>query len=283
MPSPSSWKQFVATLIPKVHSPVRIAEYRPITLPPALYKLYMRFLLQQLNPHLEAMGPWCFGFRPGHQASELIQCVRTLVEKAKEWDEALCVAKLDLSKAYDRTYLHALFASLEKQGIPKWLCMALVRETKGVHWHGRLGMCSSAPVALTRGVRQGDPAAPALFCLVMNQVLTELQAVAEANGIGIVVDGVRVVFLSFADDIYVLAQNPERLAFILEHLADAFQQVGLKLNADKSVWCCTKSPLEQLELPLAGLLIPALEREKPMIVLGSAVSFLNLPKCSHAH
>ncbi|KAL0871711.1 hypothetical protein ABMA27_004222 [Loxostege sticticalis] len=77
--------------------------------------------------------------------------------------------------------------------------------------------------------RQGDVISPKLFTAALEDVFKLL----DWSGLGININGEYITHLRFADDI-VMAETLEDLGTMLDGLSRASQQVGLKMNMDKT-------------------------------------------------
>ena len=53
-------------------------------------------------------------FVSGRDAAKAVFCVKRLGEVAKEWKQHLCIAQLDMSKAFDKVYHSAILTALDK-------------------------------------------------------------------------------------------------------------------------------------------------------------------------
>ena len=89
---------------------------------------------------------------------------------------------------------------------------------------------STGAIPLQRGVRQGDVISPKLFTSALEDAFKLL----EWQGFGININGEYITHLRFADDIVVMAESLEDLGTMLEDLNRVSQQVGLKMNMDKT-------------------------------------------------
>jgi exonuclease III len=194
-------------LIPKKPNPVKVTEFRPISLCNVFYKLISKVLSNRLKvilPHLISSNQ--SAFIPGRLISDnILAAYETLHSMhTRMWGkEGYMAIKLDMSKAYDRVEWNFLEAIMRKLGFTeRWirLIMMCVRSTNYAI------LVNGNPVGHihpTRGLRQGDPISPYLF-LLCAEALSSLLEKAGRNGyIGGVPTsrrGPRINHLFFADD-----------------------------------------------------------------------------------
>ena len=93
-------------LIPKVDNPVKLTEYRPISLCNVIYKVVSKCLVNRLRPILEEIiSPEQSAFVPGRMITDNVlvafECIH-YIQQEKDPEKSFCAYKLDLSKAYDR-------------------------------------------------------------------------------------------------------------------------------------------------------------------------------------
>ena len=79
-------------------------------------------------------------------------------------------------------------------------------------------------------MRQRDVISPKLFTNALEDVFKLL----DWNGLGININGEYITHLRFADDIVIMAESLEHLNTMLSDLSIVSQQVGLKMNMDKT-------------------------------------------------
>ena len=229
-------------LIPKIKSPKKITDYRPISLCNVIYKIISKVLanrLKQILPNLISTSQSAFvsgrlitdNFLVAYESLHAMHCRK----KGRRGSLAL---KLDVSKAYDRVEWAFLKGIMTKLGFP------------GV-WIERVMCCVSTPsfsiringksfgnITPSRGLRQGDPLSPYLFLLCakgFSSLLAKAEAENRLHGVSICRRALSISHLLFADDslLFYKATQDEvhALADILQLYASASGQL---INLDKS-------------------------------------------------
>ncbi|XP_073351694.1 uncharacterized protein [Aegilops tauschii subsp. strangulata] len=93
-------------LIPKVDNPVKLTDFRPISLCNVIYKVVSKCLVNRLRPILdEIISPERSAFVPGRMITDNVlvafECIHH-IQQEKDPARSFCAYKLDLSEAYDR-------------------------------------------------------------------------------------------------------------------------------------------------------------------------------------
>ena len=97
-------------------------DYRGISLLPTTYKILSNILLLRLIPYAEEiMEDHQCGFRRNRSTTDHIFCIRQILEKKWEHNEAVHQLFIDFKKAYDLVRREALYNILIEFGIPKKL------------------------------------------------------------------------------------------------------------------------------------------------------------------
>ena len=93
-----------------------------ISLLPTTYKILSNILLSRLIPYAEErIGDHQCGFRRNRSTTDHILCIRQILEKKWEYNEAVHQLFIDFKKAYGSVRREVLYNILMEFGIPKKL------------------------------------------------------------------------------------------------------------------------------------------------------------------
>ncbi len=229
--TPTAWHRSVVILFFKKGDKTLLKNYRPISLLSHVYKLFSRVITNRLARRLDDFQPpEQAGFRKGFSTIDHIHTLRQIIQKTEEYNQPLCLAFVDYEKAFDSIETWAVLQSLQRCQIDYRYIEALKGLYENATMSVRLQDQNSKPIQLQRGVRQGDVISPKLFTTALEDVFKLL----DWSGFGININGEYITHLRFADDIVVMAETVEDLNTMLDGLSRASQQVGLKMNMDKT-------------------------------------------------
>jgi len=98
---------------------IRRVTNRGISLLPTTYKILSNILLSRLTPYAEEIiGDHQCGFRCSRSTTDHIVCIRQILEKKWEYDEAVHQLFIDFKKAYDSVRREVLYNILIESDIP---------------------------------------------------------------------------------------------------------------------------------------------------------------------
>ncbi|WJX34558.1 hypothetical protein P8452_22662 [Trifolium repens] len=267
---------FIA-LIPKIASPQRLNDFRPISLVGSLYKILAKILANRLRLVIgSVISESQTAFVKDRQILDGVLIANEVVDEARRSKKELMLFKVDFEKAYDSVDWGYLDAVLGKMSFPilwrKWIKECVCTATASVLVNG----IPTEEFPLGRGLRQGDPLSPFLFLLAAEGLNILMEAVVARNlftgySIG-AQDPVVVSHLQFANDTLLMGVKSWANVRALRAVLALFESMlGLNVNFHKSmlvgvnipvswlgeaasVLCCRvgKIPFLYLGLPVGG-------------------------------
>ena len=216
-------------------------DFRPICILAILLKLYMTCLIILCEPYFVFTGFIQYGGRGGYSAPEMIFAVRIILEKCMEWRMPLIMVKLDVAKAFDSLRPKAIIDWIEKVGLPIRLKYALLKELLGPKWISYKGVgVETDEVFMFKGLRQGSVEATLIFALVLNDVLSILDARWKAKGWG-------VRFGNFMGNDYAFSEFFDaHLGHFTELDIQALEQRIMAFMDDIMLFCCSIAQAQEM-------------------------------------
>ncbi|KAF5454628.1 hypothetical protein F2P56_024278 [Juglans regia] len=252
------------TLIPKVQSPTRVVDYRPISLCNVLYKVVSKSMANRLKHILpQIIAPNQSAFVPGRLISDntlvAYEVLHSMNSRMKG-KKGFMALKLDMSKAYDKVEWNFIEAIMIKMDFPgHWIhitkaCLSSVSYSILVNGEPQKNFVPS------RGLRQGDPLSPYLFILcaeALFSLLRHAEACGSLTPVAIGRGPVKVNHLFFADDSLLFCQAKyEEINCVLKILELYEKGSGQVINKDKSAIYFSKNTAlmtQQQIMHLAGV------------------------------
>ena len=115
---PKSWHRAIVMLLHKKGDQKDLANYRPISLLSALYKLFTKIITNRISRQLDENQPReQAGFRSGFSTMDHLQAMHQLIEKTSEYNMQLCLAFVDYRKAFDSIEIPAMLEAIECHGV----------------------------------------------------------------------------------------------------------------------------------------------------------------------
>lgn len=228
---PKQWKQSRTISIHKKGSSNDLANFRPISLLPTMYKIFSAIVSQRLTRVAVEKGwisPSQKGFLPGIQGiQEHTQLLQTVIEEARANGSNLATAWLDLANAFGSVHHTILKQLLESLPIPAKLRAILKMTYTNNETAFALGS-DAVEIQLSTGVRQGDALSSTIFNLAVEPLLRKA-----AGGRGFTALGVEVKTTAYADDIALVAAGPQELQDTLDEVVRVARILGMRFNAGK--------------------------------------------------
>ncbi|KAL2223817.1 UNVERIFIED_CONTAM: hypothetical protein Sindi_2945400 [Sesamum indicum] len=230
----------ILALIPKVHTPMSVNDFRPISCCNVLYKIIAKLLVQKISVLLDKIvSPCQTAFIPGRSIGDNIMLAQELFSRYNQMRlPPRCALKVDIRKAYDTVEWDFLLAVLQLFGFPptftRWIEECVTTTSFSIGLNGKPhGFFAGA-----RGLRQGDPLSPYLFVLVMEALhLGFLQRIDQDMQFTYhwKCESSKVFQMGFADDLLLLCKADLDSIRVFKEGLDWFAELsGLRLNVQKS-------------------------------------------------
>jgi ribonuclease HI len=278
------------TLIPKIKTPEKITEFRPISLCNVIYKLISKVIANRLKGILPSIiSEAQSAFVPGRLITDNVLVVfETLhhMHSTKIGREGAMAMKLDMSKAYDRVEWSFLETIMRKMGFhPKWVslimnCISTVSYSILVNGepHGFLKP--------SRGIRQGDSISPYLFLLCaegLHYLISNAKDRGSLQGISLCRNGPKITHLFFADDCLLFSKATLRDCAIIQGILTTYENAsGQQVNRDKTAIFFSKAaPMTTQNAIKDSLGVPIIRQYEKYLGLPSLVGRHRVASFSH--
>ena len=234
---PTAWQTSALAPVPKPKGrPDRMDDHRGIAVSPVLGKLYSLAWTARLDKWAEATGLRArgqAGFRAGRGTPEHMFVLRHLKDSACIQKQPLFCAFIDFSKAYDRVDRQLLLRILRGCGLHGRALHALASMIEVTRMQVRARGELGTPFMSTAGVRQGCPASPVLFGILIDRLEAFLERHCPQHGIQLVA-GSLLRALLYADDVVLMASSAAGLQTMLDALHMFCRANSMFVNQTKS-------------------------------------------------
>jgi hypothetical protein len=201
-------------LIPKVPTPERVTQFRPISLCNVTYKIISKVLVNRLKPFMDSLvTPYQNAFIQRRQITDNIILAHEVVEylkKKKRGKWGFGALKLDMNKAYNRISWPFLKAVLMTMGFsPKWITW-ITQCVQTISFSILINGTLTKVFRPNRGLRQGDPLSPYLFLMcanILSCALLKKERLKHLKDIKIGRVAQPISHLLFADDSFFFFKN----------------------------------------------------------------------------
>lgn len=229
-------------LIPKIRSPQKMQDYRPITLCSVYYKIIAKLLTKRLQPILSSIiSENQSAFVPQRAISdnvlithEVLHYLHTSGAKKR----CYMAVKTDMSKAYDRIEWYFVRLVLEKLGFHHVWVNWIMECVTSVSYTYLLNGSAQGLVRRQRGLRQGDPLSPYIFIMcseVLSRLCKKAQSEEKLTGIKVGKESPRINHLLFADDTMFFCKSDSQECNTLLNIIHRYEMAsGQKINPQKS-------------------------------------------------
>lgn len=226
---PTEWNKSWLIPVHKKGSKTDPNNYRGISLMNNMAKLFTGVILDIVNQHYTSRQEQ-FGFRRGRSTTDAIFIMRQIIEKAVEYNRHVYVCYIDFVKAFDNIRITDVVNILIKRGLPRVITNIIKTLNTDLCTQIKTKYGTSSQISITNGIRQGDSLSPALFNVVMDEII---EAVTELN-LGYDMKSTKISMVCYADDAALIAQNEDDLQRLLYRLQIISNNYGLKISSEKT-------------------------------------------------
>ncbi|KAL5258389.1 hypothetical protein ACHWQZ_G009029 [Mnemiopsis leidyi] len=230
------WSTSVVTPLHKKGSIYDPNNYRAIAVASNLGKLFASILLKRLIAYRSVHSPDTvnqLGFCQNATTSDHILTLTTCIEKyVTRSKKRLYSCFVDYAKAFDTVCREALLFKLWKMGIQGKFFNCLQHMYTNSSAKVKLLNKLSEKIDILCGTEQGHPMSPELFKCFVHELSEQLNAQDEDDVPTL--NGKKITHLLWADDLVLLALNPEGLQKMLNVLHVYCLDWGLSVNISKT-------------------------------------------------
>lgn len=227
---PSSMNESIFIRLPKKPKATMCTEYRTLSLMSHILKVILKVILVRNRQKIESeISNLQSGFMSGKGTREGIFNMRMLCERYCEVNKDIYACFIDYEKAFDRVSHESMITCLKNIGLNG----KDIRLIVNLYWtqkaYIQLERDLSGEIMIKRGVRQGCVLSPCLFNLYTEIIFRHITGFE-----GVIVGGVNINNLRYADDTVLLAENEESLQAIINEVNKAGKAFNMKMNAKKT-------------------------------------------------
>lgn len=214
----------------------------------------------------EYMGDTQFGFRKATGTREALFCIQVLFQRCRDMNCDIHACFIDYQKAFDRVKHDKLIEIMKKIGIDNKDLQII----KNLYWNQKAQIRHkgelSDEIEIQRGVRQGCVLSPLLFNIYSEEIFNKTLYDSTK---GILVNGIRINNIRFADDAVVFADSLEDLQSMMNDLSMHSLEYGIEINITKTKYMViSKNPPQPGMLTINNKII---EKVETTTYLGSTV------------
>ena len=226
------WNNSIITPLHKKGCKSNPDNYRAVAVSSTIGKLFSTVILNRLIQYKNSEKPDPvnqLGFSKGAQTYDHILTLNTITSKYKKLKQPVYAVFVDFRKAFDSVCREALFLKLAKLGINGKVFDVLKHMYQNSTGQIKLSGFLSKKFDINKGTEQGHPLSPDLFKIYIRDLSSRLDHENCPKLLNQLVS-----HLLWADDLILLAQDPETLQKQLDTLNKFCQEWGIEINVDKT-------------------------------------------------
>ena len=216
--------------------------------------------------------------RPSEGCYEHAFILESVLSDARRQPRPLCLAWLDIRNAFGSIPHSALSTTLLHMGFPPDLVHMITNVYTGATTEVLTSTGKTPPIPIHSGVKQGCPLSAILFNLSLELVIRKcISAAAKSPRGPLKHHGLSIPILAYADDIVLLARNPQGLQHLLDAVSSAATTLNLEFRPDKCASLSlhkTAPRIQQHDFLVQGKSIPSLAKEEHYRYLGVPIGLI---------
>jgi hypothetical protein len=157
------------------------------------------------------------GFRSNRSTIDNLFIVRQIIEKSHELNIGLHNDFIDYTQTFDSVYRDKIITCLNNYGVPSKLIKPIAKTLQGTKARVKVNQSYTEHFEVTTGVKQGDPLSTALFSIVIDDIIKQLELRGNIS--------TRLKQCSaYADDMLITARTKQTLMDTFEKLKNISSQ-----------------------------------------------------------
>ena len=251
---PEEWKEGIICPIFKKGDRRLCSNYRPITLLNVGYKILAILLHNRICRIVEhKLGDYQMGFRPNRSTIDNIFMIRQIYEKCHECNIELHNVFVDFMQAFDSVNRSMIPECLKQCKVRKKL-INLVQDTlQATKVKVKINNEMTKQFEITSGVKQGNPLSALLFSIVMDVIMSKIEARGNI--------ATRLKQIStYDDDVVIIGRTAQVMKDTLNKLKNEAYKYGLLINERKTKYMkCTRKQVKENKLEIDNMSFEAVQ------------------------
>ncbi|KAI5715577.1 hypothetical protein M8J77_018806 [Diaphorina citri] len=262
---PQDFQVCKMVMLPKKIKSKKCEDFRTLSLLSHASKILTSIVKRRIQERIDSnLDHDQFGFRTGKGTREAILALRLIAEESMRVNQPLFIAFVDLQKAFDNVNWSLMMKILKDIGVEYRDRRIIFNLYRNQSMHIEINQ-ESEKAKIKKGVRQGCNISPYLFNIYIEKAIEECKECCT----GIVLNGVRIQMLRFADDIALLAPDEFNLKRSLECMNEVLAEYKMKMNMTKTEILVSKREAETVNIRVNGC---ELKQSKSFKYLGSNIA-----------
>ena len=232
---PNSWSTALVTSIYKKGCRRDPTNYRPISVLPAVARLFSSVIREKIETFLTAeqkMSTNQIGNKKGHRTADHIATLMTIMQKKKLKRKPFHLVLVDLKNAFDTVSHTKLLQRLAELKVNPTLVRLIASMYGQANFRLKIDKATaSRKVPISNGVRQGCPFSPLLFGIYIDPLATKLK---EAFNSHTKVHGEMLNSLMYCDDLALFSESLSEVQAGLDSLHDFCMENKLNISIQKT-------------------------------------------------